>query len=55
LKAPLEKVLDILNGLRDQIDVDQQQIIADLNYCIKMISGNQLYEAKLDLDGQEGN
>jgi hypothetical protein len=25
-------------------------MITDLNYCIKMISSNKLYEAELDMD-----
>lgn len=50
LRSPLERVLEILNGLRDQIDTNEKKIVEDLNYCIKIISSNQLYEAKLDYD-----
>jgi hypothetical protein len=46
----LERVLEILNNLRDEIDIDETKIISELNYCIKMISSNQLYEAKLEID-----
>lgn len=28
--------------------MDEDKIIMDLNYCIKVISSNQLYEANLD-------
>lgn len=38
--TPLEKVLEILNDLRDKIDPVQLKIFEDLNYCIKMISSN---------------
>lgn len=40
--------------MRDQIDVEEAKIIKDLNYCIKMISSNQLYEAKLEIDPDQG-
>ncbi|CDW90418.1 3 5-cyclic nucleotide phosphodiesterase family protein [Stylonychia lemnae] len=55
LRSPLERVLEILNGLRDQLDIEETKIIQDLNYCIKVISSNQLYEANLDFDGQLEN
>eukprot|EP00347_Sterkiella_histriomuscorum_P005745 403355433 len=55
LRSPLERVLEILNSLRDQIDVEQAKVIQDLNYCIKIISSNQLYEANLDFDGNSGD
>ena len=47
LRSPLEKVLDILNNLRDKLDPDEVKIIADLNFCIKTISSNRLYEADI--------
>lgn len=50
LRSPLERVLEILNDLRDSVDTDETKIIQDLNYCINMISSNQLYEAKLEFD-----
>lgn len=50
LSSPLEKVLDILGNLRDKIDSGEGKIIQDLNYCIKMIQSNQLYEAKIDIE-----
>jgi flagellin-specific chaperone FliS len=55
LRAPLEKVLEILNQLRDQIDTEEDKVIKDLNYCIKMISSNQLYEAKLEIDPESND
>jgi hypothetical protein len=30
------------------------KLIQDLNYCIKIISSNQLYEAKLDIENYDG-
>lgn len=54
MKSPLERVLEILNNLRDNIDVDESKIIKDLNYCIKCIGNNTLYEANLDYDGEDG-
>lgn len=51
MRSPLERVLEILNNLRDAIDVDESKIIKDLNYCIKSIGNNTLYEANLDYEG----
>ena len=45
LRSPLEKVLEILNGLRDGLDNNEKKLVADINYCIKMISSNKLYDA----------
>lgn len=54
LRSPLERVLEILNNLRDTIDVDESKIIKDLNYCIKCIGNNTLYEANMEYDGSDG-
>ncbi len=51
LKSPLEKVLEIMNNLRDKIDTQEDQMIKELNYCIKIISSNKLYEAELEFEG----
>ena len=51
MRSPLERVREILNNLRDAIDVDESKIIKDLNYCIKSIGNNTLYEANLDYEG----
>lgn len=40
IRSPLERVLEILNTLRDQLDVDETKVINELNYCIKIISSN---------------
>jgi hypothetical protein len=48
LRSPLERVLEIMNNLRDQLDSGEDRAIEDLNYCIKMISSNKLYEANID-------
>jgi hypothetical protein len=37
---PVEKVLEILNNLRDLIDPEEKKVVQELNYCIKMISSN---------------
>ena len=54
LRSPLERVLEILNRLRDEVDIDETRIINDINYCIKVISSNSLYEANIDLENPEG-
>jgi hypothetical protein len=46
--------LEILNNIRDAIDSKESKTIQELNYCIKMITSNQLYEANIELDGPEG-
>lgn len=47
MKSPLEQVIEILTRLRDSIDVVEKTMIGDINYCMKVISSNQLYEAEL--------
>ena len=54
LVSPLEKVVSILTEIKNMIDQDQTKLIMDLNYCLKMISSNKLYEAELDIDSQNG-
>ncbi len=52
LRSPLEKVLEILNDVRDKLNVEEEILIKDINYCIKVISSNKLYEAELDFEDQ---
>jgi len=37
LSTPLEKVLEILNSVRDNMDSSEGKFIQDLNYVIKII------------------
>lgn len=48
LRAPLEKVLEALNDIRDQIHPSEERIIDSLSYCINMIQSNRLYEMEID-------
>lgn len=48
LSTPLEKVLEILNSVRDNMDSSEGKFIQDLNYVIKIIQSNKLYEVDLD-------
>mmetsp|Transcript_7290 Transcript_7290/g.6445 ORF Transcript_7290/g.6445 Transcript_7290/m.6445 type:complete len:106 (-) Transcript_7290:298-615(-) len=50
LRSPLERVLEILNEIRDRLDYGEDKTIEDVNYCVKMISSNKLYEANFDVD-----
>lgn len=50
LRSPLERVLEILNNLRDKIDSNQTKTLQEINYCIKIITSNQLYEANIEMD-----
>lgn len=54
LKSPLERVLEILTKLRDQVDLSERTVISELAYCIRVISSNQLYEAELIIKGISG-
>ena len=36
--------------MRDKLDGNEVQIVLDLNFCIKTISSNRLYEADLNID-----
>ena len=38
IKSTVEKVVEILTDLRDNLDSEEIKIMADLNFCIKMIS-----------------
>lgn len=53
LRSPLEKVLEILSEFRNAIDISESKLLVELNYAIKMISTNKLYEADIDLDEQQ--
>jgi hypothetical protein len=46
----LERVLEILNEFRDRLDSGSDRSIEELNYCIKMISSNKLYEANIEME-----
>ena len=48
LSTPLEKVLEILNEIRDNMDSSESKFIQDLNYVIKIIQSNKLYEVDLE-------
>jgi flagellin-specific chaperone FliS len=50
LRSPLERVLEILNELINKLDSNAGREIEDINYCIKMISSNKLYEANIDME-----
>ena len=51
IRSPVEKVLEIINEVRESLDPrENARIIQDLNYCLKMISSSKLYEADLDLE-----
>jgi cAMP-specific phosphodiesterase 4/calcium/calmodulin-dependent 3',5'-cyclic nucleotide phosphodiesterase len=50
MNSPLENVIRILTELVGQIDSSESAIITDLNYCIKAINSNQLYEAEVIFD-----
>ena len=54
IRSPVEKVIEIIADVRDSLDPGENaRIIADLNYCLKMISSNKLYEAELEMDDND--
>ncbi len=54
IRSPLERVLEILNNMRDQVDIDEIKIIRDLNYCVNIISSNKLYDVEVNYEGHSG-
>jgi len=44
--APSELVIEILSNIRDMIQNDDK-MLEDVNYCIKMISSGKLYETNI--------
>lgn len=55
LRSPLERVLEILNDIRDSIDPNEAKMLSDMNYSIKMISSNKLYDAEIEIEDQLDN
>lgn len=52
--SPAEIVNEILCEIRDMVEEDEK-MLDDLNYCIKMVSSGKLYEANLDENMGEGD
>ncbi len=51
----MERVLEILNEIRDRLDTREEKTVEEINYCVKMISSNKLYETNLEMDfGEHG-
>jgi hypothetical protein len=49
-----ERIIDILNELRERMPKNERSIVADLNFCIKKIGEGKIYEATLEFqDGME--
>lgn len=49
--SPAEIVNEILCEIRDLIDNDEK-MLEDINYCIKMVSSGKLYEANIDVQAE---
>ena len=47
IRAPIEIVLEYLSEIKTLMDPRERRIIGNLNYCIKMISMDKLYETEL--------
>lgn len=52
--SPAEIVNEILCELRDIME-DDEKLLEDINYCIKMVSSGKLYEANLNENGEGGD
>lgn len=48
--TPAERIIDILNELRERIPKEEDEMVNDLNFCIKMIGKGQIYEATLEME-----
>ena len=53
LRSPLEKVIDILNDIKNKVDAEENKIKDEIDYCVKIIQSGKLYE--VNLEGQGGN
>lgn len=53
IKTPSEKVIEILAEFKDYFD--NTEIISDLEWTIKMIASNKLYEPVLNEGGEKGD
>ena len=49
MRTPIEIITEMLVTLRERVHVDDPSV-GDLNYAIKMLSSNRLYEADVDLE-----
>ena len=56
IQTPVERVLEILNSMRDMIEPSERKLIQDINYCIEMISTNKLYDVDIidELEEEDG-
>ena len=50
LRTPQEIIVEYLSNIRERISMEDKAF-EQLNYCIKMIASNKIYEA--DLEGED--
>lgn len=53
LRAPLENVMEILASIRANINPSERKYMEDLNYCIKNIGSNKLYDMETVIKEKE--
>ena len=53
MRAPFENVMEILATIRSNINPGERKYLEDLNYCIKVIGSNKLYDMSSILNKAE--
>ena len=53
IRTPSEKVLEILSEFKDYFD--NTEILSDLDWTMRMIASNKLYEPVLGDEGEKGD
>jgi hypothetical protein len=48
IEIPLERVLEVLHGIRERIDNEFQMVLDELTWVMKVISGNKLYDVSIN-------
>ena len=55
LRTPMEKVLIIIRTIGARVDQQREpRVIEDLNYCLRVLASNNLYDAELVVKGSSG-
>ena len=47
ISMPIEKIMSVLNEIRDKIPLQEKKLTQDLDYCIEMISRNKMFSPNI--------
>ena len=50
MRPPLEIILEILAEIQQRLNPSERRLIANVQYCIRKVQSNKLYEAELPPD-----